>query len=105
MKIKHGIVNLEEMHINIQFDINKKCPLVKLPTYTQTWYEKESLGNGWYGSNKEKITCVQDNAYLVLNNEKPIGFIITKTNGRVYLQGKNSDLFIKNYIIKHYETC
>jgi len=96
-KHKHGIVNLDNMTIKIQFDINDTCQLIKIPTFSYSYKEVESLGDGWYGSNKETIHTTQENAYLVLHNKIPLGWIVATENGRVYLMGKNSNKFIKKY--------
>jgi hypothetical protein len=98
MKMKNGIANLQDMTIKIQFDINATCKLIKIPTFNYSYKERESLGGGWYGSSKETVNATQENAYLVLHEDKPIGFIVTAQNGRVYIQGKNSNKFIKKYI-------
>ncbi len=89
MKIRHGKVNLEKLEIYIQFDINSVCTLQKVPPFNMHITEKECLGNGWYGSNKETTTYQQENAYIVLNNNNPIGFIIAKKDGISYVMGKN----------------
>lgn len=98
MKLKHGYVNLTELTIKIQFNINSTCILEKIPPFNYTYYERESLGNGWYGQNKEPIHKRQENSYLVYNNNVIIGYIVTNTNGIAYLQGKNSNKYIKKYI-------
>jgi len=71
-----------------------------LPPYDFSYKERECLGGGWYGSSKETINIRQENAYLVIHNNNPIGFIVATKNGRVYIQGKNSQKFVKNYIKK-----
>lgn len=100
MKQKHGFVNLEKMEIRIDFNINTNCKLVKIPPFNYSYTERESLGNGWYRSSKETINATQENAYLVLHDEVIIGFVVATKNERDYLQGKNSNKFIKKYIDK-----
>lgn len=105
MKRLHGYANLEKLEIRIDFHINKKCQLLKLPNHNRSYMERECLGNGWYGSSKEKVTYIEENAYLVLNDNVPIGYIIAKEKGRYYLIGKNDNNFIKGYIKKNYSLC
>ena len=102
MKVRHGIVNLEKLEIRIQFDINSVCKIQRVPKFNRHIVERECLGNGWYGSNKETTTISEENAYIVLHNDSPIGFIITKQNGVSYIMGKNSNNFIKNYCKNNY---
>jgi len=96
-KIKHGIVNLDNMTIKMQFDINDTCQLIKIPSFNYSYTERESLGGGWYGSDKERFHAVQNNAYLVVYKEKPLGYIVAAENGRAYIMGKNSNKFIKRF--------
>lgn len=103
MKILAGMVNLQDLTIKIQFHINDFCKLVKLPTYTYSYKERECLGNGWYGASCETITKQQENAYLVIHNDKAIGYIIATENGRYYLSRIKSEKFIENYANKHYK--
>ena len=94
-KILHGKVNLEDLTIYIQFHINDKCQLIKLPDYNITYSERESLGNGWYGNDKTKITKTVTNAYLVKHNNTFLGHIVNCTNNETYYLDKRD---LKNKI-------
>lgn len=48
---------------------------IKVPPYSVTYYERESLGNGWYLSSKEKVTKVIDGEYLIIKDTKCIGYM------------------------------
>ena len=48
---------------------------IKVPKYSLTSYERECLGNGWYGSNKEKVVREYDNTYLIYKDGQLIGYM------------------------------
>ncbi len=97
--MKQGTVNLDKMIFCVG---DVKYKLVKIPTFNYSYKEKECLGGGWYGSGKETIHAVQENAFLCVDeNNNPGGFVVATKNGRAFLQGKNSNKFIKKYIAKY----
>jgi len=47
---------------------------VQVPTFKRVILEKESLGNGWYGS-KQKVEKTYNNYFIILKNNKPFGVL------------------------------
>jgi len=64
------------------------CKCLKVPDYTITYRERESLGNGWYGASEE-VTEVMKHSFIVFKDDEIIGYIIkpyAQENMRSYIQ-------------------
>lgn len=98
MKLIHGYVRLKDLTINIQFNINNLCNLIKIPEFTISYYEEECLGNGWKSISKDiKVTEIINDLYAVINNNTHIAYIRTKIDHKAYLISINNKLYKNKY--------
>lgn len=80
-RLKQGVFDKQNMLIHIGGVLSKPeniydLQVVKMPDFTISYKERESLGNGWYGSTMETITKTIDNCYIVIKDNKPFGYFI-----------------------------
>lgn len=75
---KSGKFNLETLTVEFGGPLSKPhniftAKAIKIPKYSYTKRQRESLGNGWYGSGYDTITYVVDNEYAIFRDNVFIG--------------------------------
>ena len=53
----------------------KELQCIQIPPFTKQEWERESLGNGWYGG-KILVTNTYDRCFAIIENNKVVGILL-----------------------------
>ena len=76
MSFPKALFNLTDLTVKVGNKIKgyEILPVLKVPTFKRIVLERESLGNGWYGS-KEKVEKIYDRYYIIMKEGNPYGIL------------------------------
>ena len=102
---KSGIVDLDTLTIKFGGAFSKPeniftANLIKIPDYTFSYKERESLGGGWYGG-METVTSHEKYLYAVVHNNIFRGFVRAygdDSKQNVFLLDKKIHKFVYKFL-------